>query len=180
VNRVGIRMYITVGAGGAPPANFIISSLTARRSVAGKPSIAATVRNTGQSTLAISGRLTLSRGPDGLRAGPFAARLGQVMAPGVTERLTVPLSAALPRGPWRADLELTSGLIHRSSTGMLTFPRRAGADQAPPVRGIPTPALVIIMLLAALLVCCALALVVSRRRIAGRRTVRTAAAAFDP
>ena len=38
VNRVGVRMYLSIGPGGAPAANFAISSLTAERSALGSPS----------------------------------------------------------------------------------------------------------------------------------------------
>jgi hypothetical protein len=47
VNRVGIRLYVSVGPGGAPAANFAIESLAAQRSARGRPSVVAMVHNTG-------------------------------------------------------------------------------------------------------------------------------------
>ena len=41
VNRVGVRMYLSVGPGGAPPANFTIGSLSAERSKTGEPLVVA-------------------------------------------------------------------------------------------------------------------------------------------
>jgi len=46
-SRVGIRLYLSIGPGGAPAANFTITTLTAERSPKGIPMIVATVRNTG-------------------------------------------------------------------------------------------------------------------------------------
>jgi hypothetical protein len=93
--------------------------------------VIATVRNDGESTLDISGTLTLSKGPGGLGTGPCAAQLGAVLAPGVSELMTVHLDAALPRGPWQADLMVTSGPLDRTAEAMITFPRDVGATRAP-------------------------------------------------
>ena len=49
----------------------------------------------------------LTDGPDGLRAGPIAATLGTLLAPGASEPIAVQLGSELPRGPWRADLGIT-------------------------------------------------------------------------
>lgn len=164
VNRVGIRMYLSIGPGGSPQANFTIGSLTAKRSATGEPLVVATVRNSGQSTLDIRGNLTLSRGPGGLGAGPFVVKMSTVLAPGISEPATVQLNTALPRGPWRADLALTSGFIHRSTVATITFPSNVGAARAPIKVGFPTLVLIIIVLLV-LLAIMALALLVSRRRL---------------
>ena len=72
VNRVGVRLYLSIGPGGAPPSNFVIGSLTAERSATGRPLVVATIHNSGRRTINISGNLTLSNGPGGLRAGPAA------------------------------------------------------------------------------------------------------------
>lgn len=124
VNRVGIRMYVSIGPGGAPPSNFLIGSLTARRSASGQPLVVATIHNSGQRTIDISGTLTLSKGPGGVRAGPFAAKLGTPLAPGVSRAVTVRLDKQLPRGPWRAEMRLRGRLIQRVAVATITFPRR--------------------------------------------------------
>jgi hypothetical protein len=123
VNRVGIRMYVSVGPGGAPPANFSIGRPTARRANSGAPLVVANVRNSGRRTLDISGKLTLSDGPGGLRAGPFPISLPSPLAPGASELATVQLDKRLPRGPWHARVRLTSGALTRSASATLTFPR---------------------------------------------------------
>jgi hypothetical protein len=123
-NRVGIRMYLSVGAGGAPPSNFVIGPLTAKRSASGQSLVVARIHNTGRRTIAISGNLTLSNGPGGVRAGPFAAKLVLPLAPGSTRAVTVRLDKQLPRGPWRAQLRLKGRLIQRVAVANLTFPRR--------------------------------------------------------
>ena len=127
VNRVGIRMYLSIGPGGAPPSNFAVGSLTAERSATGKPIVVATVRNSGKRTLDIRGTLSLSRGPGGLRAGPFPVVLGAALGPSASEPATVRLDRRLPRGPWHAELRLTSGSLQRTAAATITFPRRGAA-----------------------------------------------------
>ena len=127
VNRVGVRMYLSIGPGGAPPSNFAIGPLTAERSATGQPIVVATVRNSGKRTLDIRGTLTLSGGPGGLRAGPFPVMLGAALGPSGSEPATIRLDRRLPRGPWRAHLRLTSGPLQRMATATITFPRAAAA-----------------------------------------------------
>jgi hypothetical protein len=130
VNRVGIRMYVSVGSGGTPAPNFAIGPLSARRSVSGAPLVEATIHNTGPGPLDISGSLTLSSGPGGIRGGPFPVSLGSALAPGGFEVATVTLESGLPIGPWKAAMLLASGPTIRSAAATLTFPRLAAAGPA--------------------------------------------------
>ena len=54
VNRVGVRMYVSVGGRGTPP-EFTVGPLAASRSPGGIPVIVAEVHNTGQAALDITG-----------------------------------------------------------------------------------------------------------------------------
>jgi hypothetical protein len=128
VNRVGIRMYLSIGPGGAPRSNFAIGPLAAERSATGEPVVVATVRNSGGRTLDISGTLILSHGPAGLRAGPFPVMLGAALGPNASEPATIRLDGQLPRGPWHAQLRLTSGQLHRTAGATITFPRAGAAS----------------------------------------------------
>jgi hypothetical protein len=125
VNRVGVRMYISIGPGGALPANFAIGALTAGRSASGGPRVVAEIRNSGRRTLEVGGYLTLASGPGGLRAGPFPVKLRTALAPNQAELATVRLDDRLPRGPWHAHLVLNSGRIHREATATIRFPSLA-------------------------------------------------------
>jgi hypothetical protein len=131
VNRVGVRLYLSIGPGGAAPSNFAIGSLTATRSATGQPIVLATIHNSGGRTISISGNLTLSNGPGGLRAGPFPVTLGSTLAPDNSESATVLLDKRLPRGSWRAQLRLTSGFIQRSAEATITFPWATSAAKPP-------------------------------------------------
>lgn len=122
VSRVGIRLYISVGPGGAPAADFAIESLTAQRSADGVPSITATVRNTGGRALDMSGDLQLEAGPGGLRAGPFPASLGTTLAIGTAEPVRIVLDKALPAGSWEATITLRSGTIERTAHAAIVVP----------------------------------------------------------
>jgi CheY-like chemotaxis protein len=129
VSRVGIRLYLSVGSGGAPAANFTIDTLTARRSAAGEPTVVASVHNTGGRALDMNGTLDLRGGPGGLSAGPFPATLGTTLAIGATEPVTIALDKALPAGPWDARITLHSGLLEDSASATITFPA-AGSSMA--------------------------------------------------
>jgi hypothetical protein len=140
VNRVGVRMYLSIGPGGTPAPNFAISALRAQRSPTGGRLVVAIVHNNGESPLSITGDLTLSHGPGGLRAGPFAAKLGQVLSPGSSEAVVVSIAKALPRGPWRVDLSLRSASVDRAAVTTLTFPRNlAIAKTGTDLRRVVTP-----------------------------------------
>jgi hypothetical protein len=158
-----------VGPGGAPPANFTIGPLSAERSKTGEPLVVARVHNTGRRTLAISGNLTLSKGPGGLRAGPIPVRLQSALAPGASESVIVGLDKRLPRGPWKADIRLTSGLIKRAAGATISFPVQAGAAVSVDPADSHYLILVVIFLLV-LLVLAAIALL-SRARRKGRRVL---------
>jgi hypothetical protein len=122
VSRVGIRIYLSVGPGGSPAANFAIEALTATRDSSGRPGVVARVHNTGARALDMNGTLALTKGPGGLRAGPFPARLGVTLAIGDTEPVSITLDKRLPKGPWNARVELNSGLLSRTAHATLTFP----------------------------------------------------------
>jgi hypothetical protein len=122
VNRVGVRIYLSVGTGMAPAANFTIGSVTAERSPQGNPVVVASVHNIGGLALDMSGTLQLSAGPGGLSAGPFPAALGVTLAIGSTEPVTITLNQVVPPGPWLARITLQSGLTERSAQATITFP----------------------------------------------------------
>ena len=122
VSRVGIRLYVSVGPGGAPAAAFSIDTLTAQRSPGGDPTVVAALHNTGGRALDMNGTLELRNGPGGLNAGPFPATLGTTLPIGATEAVTIALDKALPDGPWDARITLRSGLLEESATANLSFP----------------------------------------------------------
>jgi hypothetical protein len=166
VNRVGIRMYISIGPDGAHPSNFAIGAPTAKRTTTGAPLVVAEVHNSGRRTLEISGSLTLSNGPGGLGAGPFPVKLGPALAPGASEPATVRLDTRLPRGPWRVHIRLRSGVTQRAVAATITFPR---AVPPPGSRHlIPVAAGLLVLLMGA-----AFALVLVKRRRRGRRPAVT-------
>ncbi|MCU1594993.1 MAG: hypothetical protein JWO12_2385 [Frankiales bacterium] len=127
VNRVGVRVYLSVGPGGEPPSDFTIDTLTANRLPDGSPVVYALVHNTGGRALDMSGSLKLANGPGGLSAGPFTAKLGTTLGVKDTEPVTVLLDKALPAGPWKASIELVSGLNKRGAQATITFPAVEGA-----------------------------------------------------
>jgi hypothetical protein len=155
INRVGIRMYVTIRPGGAEPSNFVIGALTAERSKTGEPRVVAAVRNTGGRRLALTGELTLAKGPGGVRGGPFPVSLGSTLAPGDSDLVAVRLDRQLPRGPWEVHLRLRSGSIQRVAVATISFPL---VTQEPPVTNVDRSALLhLLYLLGGLLVLLAVA-----------------------
>jgi hypothetical protein len=159
VSRVGIRLYVSVGPGGAPAADFTIASLTAGRSPEGQPVVSALVRNTGGRALDMSGTLQLSDGPGALSAGPFPAELGRTLAIGDTHSVTITLDEVLPAGPWDAQLTLRSGLIERNAAATISFPGSGLAAPAPitepetrPWLGIPAATGLILLVVAPVMI----------------------------
>jgi hypothetical protein len=138
LHRVGVRIYLSVGAGGEPPSNFRIQSMAAERAPDGRPVVAAWVHNTGRRALDLAGTLRLTDGPGGLRAGPFAVQLGTTLGIGQSQPLRVPLDPAVPAGPWRATISLRSGMVQRTASSTITFPAVPGSA-AP---AVPTTAAV--------------------------------------
>jgi hypothetical protein len=133
-SRVGIRMYLDVGAGGEPASDFRVDALTARRAADGTPEVTATVTNTGGRAVDLGGTLSLTDGPGGLRAGPVPVENIRTLAVKASGEVLLRLDKSLPDGPWKARIDMESGRIKRSATATITFPK-AGA--AAPVEATP-------------------------------------------
>lgn len=131
VNRVGVRIYLSVGEGGEPASDFVITTLEARRDAKRTPVVAATVQNTGGRALDLSGKLWLTNGPGGLSAGPFEAKLGTTLGIGQTEPVLVNLDRAIPAGPWDARIVLRSGTTEREAAATISFPSAAATSSRP-------------------------------------------------
>lgn len=131
INRVGVRIYLSVGPGGEPASDFAITALEAGRAADGSPTVSATVRNTGGRAVDLSGELRLTNGPGGLSAGPFPARLGTTLGLEQTEPVLVALDPAIPQGPWDARIVLRSGTTERDGTARVSFPEAAATSSGP-------------------------------------------------
>ena len=124
VNRVGVRIYLSIGPGDEPATDFAITSLEGGGTAAGAVTVTASVRNTGGRALDLSGYVLLSRGPGGRTAGPFAARLGPTLGIAEAEPVRVPIDSAVPRGSWDAEVVLRSGVTVRTAKARVSFPLR--------------------------------------------------------
>ncbi|MCU1587400.1 MAG: hypothetical protein JWN31_893 [Frankiales bacterium] len=136
--RVGIRVYLNVGPGGAPKSDFTVDSLQAVRGADGTPAVIAQVHNTGARALDMRGAVNLSDGPGGLSAGPFDAKLGTTLKPGDTAPVLVPLNKAIRGGPWRTVIDMKSGVLERKAEAQLTFPDTVSTG-TPPVKAKALP-----------------------------------------
>ncbi len=126
VNRVGIRIYLSVGEGEEPESDFEIEEFIAARNDDARPLIRAVVVNTGGRALDLTGELRLEDGPGSLSAGPFPVELGTTLAPGDSAPAVILLDPELPDGPWTAMLTVSSGELSKSATARITFPEEAG------------------------------------------------------
>jgi hypothetical protein len=159
VNRVGIRIYLSIGPGGPPPVNFDITSITGTRSARGQPVVSAEIHNTGGQAVDVTGNLKLTGGPGGLSAGPYQEP-GMTLAPGQSEPIRVFLDKQLPDGPWQALIALTSGITQRSAGATIDFSPAGPANR----RYLIWAAILVLVLLAGS------AAWLIRRKIRNRRT----------
>jgi hypothetical protein len=121
VARVGVRIYLAVGPGGAPPTKFAITSIAGHRTSRGQPVITARVRDTGGRAVDLSGTARLSAGPGGASAGPYPIYRVITLAPGQSGTVTFLPGSGLPSGPWRAAITLTSGITRESASAAIQF-----------------------------------------------------------
>lgn len=170
VNRVGVRVYLSVGSGAEPVVDFTVDSLQAGRDGEGRPVVQVRVTNTGERALDLVGELRLEQGPGGISAGPFPAERGTTLAPGDEGSLAVLLDPDLPAGPWQARMVARSGELEKAAEAEIVFPG-AGETAAPVAatevplhqdRGFLVPLALGLLLLSLLLV--ALAWFLAKRR----------------
>ncbi len=166
-SRVGVRVYLSVGPGNGPPADFTISSLTPRRGPDGTASVVASVTNTGGRAIDLFGTLGLSGGPGGLSAGPIDSEAATI-APGEDGGvvIAVPDSAALPAGPWKADVKLESGMVKHDMSETVTFPDKGDGDSVGASQSTSWPLVIGIVAVLAVIALAAF-VVVRKRRAAG-------------
>lgn len=178
VNRVGIRMYLSVGGSTEPPTSFELKTFTPLRAEDGQPAVEIAACSDGGRAVDLTAAVELSDGPGGTSAGPFRSAGATTLAPGECGTVTVLVPADLPRGPWRAKAALRSGTVERVAEAPLTFPSPSG-----PAKGAPVPAervtdsgagrllaLLAALLLLVVLGVLALAMRTQRRANAGPRT----------
>jgi hypothetical protein len=155
VSRIGIRIYLAVGKGGAPPTSFAITSITARRSASGRPSIVARVDNVGGRAVDLGGSARLAHGPGNISAGPYPALQVITLAPGQTGNMTFALPRSLPGGSWRVTISLVSGITTCAATATIHFPALVAAQGGLPVMmwtGIALGALGLLLAVVAVMV----------------------------
>ena len=130
VSRVGVRVYLAVGRGGAPPTSFDITSVTGRLTTARQPLIVAHVSNTGGRAIDLNGTVRLADGPGNTSSGPFSARQTVTLAPGQSWNVTFAPPKSLPEGSWRATTTLASGLTTATATATVELSAAAAAQAA--------------------------------------------------
>ncbi|WP_432901428.1 hypothetical protein ACQP1S_30600 [Micromonospora matsumotoense] len=158
VHRVGVRVYLSVGAGGEPPSDFRIGEFVPARDPDGVPSVAIGVDNTGQRALDLTGKVNLTEGPGGMEAGPFDIVEGTTLSPGDSGGVVVRLPKELPNGPWKIVADLESGMVKRSVTRSIEFPDRGKVGKPGtilsgwmPLWSIAGALVVVLLILAALI-----------------------------
>lgn len=121
IARVGIRIYLAVGKGGAPPTRYAITSITGHLSPRGRRSVTAEVHDTGGRAIDVSGTVTLTNGPGGISATAIPLRQALTLAPGQSDRITFYPSRSLPLGSWLATVRLVSGITRVKASATISF-----------------------------------------------------------
>jgi len=148
VDRVGIRIYLAVGQGGAPPTNFAITSITGHLSARGQPTIIADVDNTGGRAVDLDGTASLTAGPGGTSAGPFPAKQIITLAPGQSGTMSFAPPKSLPHGPWQAKVTMVSGLTVSTRTQTIQFSSLVASQAALPNMAWAGIAVVLVLVIA--------------------------------
>ncbi|MFE4648041.1 hypothetical protein [Streptomyces sp. NPDC056707] len=130
VSRTGIRMYLSVGGHNPPAPNFTARTMTAQRGGDGHAIVRAQIINTGGRALDLSGTLKLASVSGSLSAGPYQVQLGTSLAPHQSEPVMIPVTDEVADGPWRATLELRSGLLVKKFHAKIRFPHTHGMAPA--------------------------------------------------
>jgi hypothetical protein len=166
VNRVGIRMYVSIGGDNAASNSFTIDSMTAARDADGNAVVTARLHNTGGRALDVAADLTLAGMTGSLTAGPYPADLGTTIAPGTTGDLAVFIGDPIAAGPWKATIVATSGTLSQTSEAELTFPETGSADTvaATAETGLPLWLLLLLVAVALLLITAAVLITLAMRR----------------
>lgn len=112
INRVGLRLYLSVGDGREPASDFAIRSAQAVTTDDGHHRLDVSVENTGGRAIDVNGEVVLA-GPAGLTAGPFRSPTGPTIAPGSDDILSLAVPDDLPDGTWRAQIVVRSGTLER-------------------------------------------------------------------
>ncbi|MCX5316023.1 hypothetical protein [Streptomyces sp. NBC_00154] len=130
VSRTGIRMYLSVGGHNPPAPNFTARTMTAQRGPHGHAIVRAQIISTGGRALDLSGTLKLASVSGSLSAGPYQVQLGTSLAPHQSEPVMIPVTDEVADGPWRATLELRSGLLVKKFHAKIKFPHTHGMAPA--------------------------------------------------
>jgi hypothetical protein len=155
VDRVGVRIYLAVGHGGAPPTVFDITSVTGHLSAGGQPSVLVHVDNTGGRAVDLDGSASLTDGPGITSAGPFPAGRIITLAPGQSGTMSFATPKSLPDGSWRAKVTLTSGITTSTATKTVLFGALAASQHRSSVlvwAGVALAAIILSGILVAILV----------------------------
>jgi hypothetical protein len=123
--RIGIRIYLAVGQGGAPPTRFKITSIVGHRTAKGRLLLTADVHNTGGRAVDLSGTAKLTDGPGNISAGALTLQRVITLAPGQSGIVTFIPSRLLPLGPWLATVHLVSGLNTSAASATISFSNHA-------------------------------------------------------
>jgi hypothetical protein len=121
VARVGVRIYLGIGRGGALPTQFRITALRGSATPAGRPAVVAHVTNTGGLAVDLGGTAVLSGGPGGATVGTVHEKQVLTLAPGQSGNVIFPEHKGLPDGPWHARVALVSGFTHASIASSVDF-----------------------------------------------------------
>ncbi len=174
VNRIGIRIYLTVGPGNGPTPKFQIDSLTPRKNDRGTHEVVVKVSNTGERAVDLHADLALSDGPGGLKMDERTSPGTTTLGIGQSGELIVDIGVALPAGKWHAKVKVRSGPISETKEADLVFPESGTGetvkiDNSTPST-IPWPLLIGAATSgAALVAIIALVLVLLRRRSGSHR-----------
>lgn len=108
VSRVGVRVYLSTGVPSGVGERFTVAAPRVTRRADHRFAITARVRNIGDSPVDVRGTLAMTRGPGGVRTGPFGLAVTDTIRPGDDALALVVLPRHIPAGRWHVDVVLRS------------------------------------------------------------------------
>ena len=157
-NRVGVRVYLSVGSGDASPPDFTISNLRLDTS-ADTAELRAEVANTGSTAVDLTGAATLTSVGGAMTLGPLPSEM-LTLAPGQAGTAVFRIPNTPTEGTWSTQATLTSGIVSRTAHGdveSLPVPAQATTEKT------DEPPLLWILLIAGAFIAALILLVVRAR-----------------
>jgi hypothetical protein len=152
VSRVGVRVFLSTGVPSGVGERFTVDAPRVGRRADHQFAITTRVRNVGDASINVRGTLAMTRGPGGVRTGPFDLAVADTIGRGDDAVARVVLPRHIPTGRWHVDVVLrsASGLTRHAVADLELSGSRRDSDASRTAVLLATVALVVALFAAGL------------------------------